>query len=103
MGYVVGGVGGRVTDNAEDDEVVVRDFVSTHHIPVLPAPSLSFENDREGRRRRGGEGGMVVVGHHSPACIIGVNGRRGGGRDIVVIVEPHRRQCGGARGAWEQH
>ncbi len=78
MGYVIGGVDGRVTDNAEDEKVVVRGFVSTDHVPVLPAPSLSFANDREGRRRRRriGGGGVVVVGHHGPACIIGVDGRR---------------------------
>jgi hypothetical protein len=36
------------------------------------------------------EGGVVIVGHHGSTCIIGVDGRRGEGRDIVVVVEPHR-------------
>jgi hypothetical protein len=56
MGYVVGGVGGHVTDNLEDDKVVIRGFVLTDHVPVLPMPLLSFANDQEGRRRRGGKG-----------------------------------------------
>ncbi len=83
-------MGGRVTDNTEDNKVVIRGFVSTDHVPILPVPLLSFASDREGRRRRGG-GGLIVVKHHGPACIIGVDGQRGGGRDIVVVVELHRR------------
>jgi hypothetical protein len=101
MGYVVGGVGGRVTDNVEDDEVVIRGFVPNDHVPVLPVPFCRSQMTRKEEEEEE-EGGIVVSGPHGPTCIIGVDGRRGGGRDIVIVIEPQRRRCGGVRRAWGQ-
>jgi hypothetical protein len=100
MGGVVGGVGGPVTDDAEDKEVAssvasLTCLRSTTHwlLPRRQRETFPFP-PRHRLKEEEGAGG--VVWHHGPVCLIGVDARRrrgGGVRGVVfaAVIEPSGR------------
>ena len=65
-------------DNSAANNKATGAQTTMDDVSVFSASSLSSAND--GRRQRRGNGGGVIIRDQPPACIIGVDGRRGGER-----------------------